>query len=95
MIQTAIAALLIFVLIFGIGFILNMLIKTTWLPLYGYLLLLAGTVVWFWRKDGLPFAATLAGFGIPDYAAMAGGLLGAWLSGYTIRMLRAKGYKMF
>jgi hypothetical protein len=95
MIQTAIAAILIFVLVFGIGFILNMLIKTTWLPLYGYLLLLAGTVVWFWRRDGLAFADTLAGFGIPDYAAMIGGLLGAWLSGHTIRLLRAKGYKMF
>ena len=95
MIQTAIATLLIFVLVFGIGFILNMLLKTSWFPLYGYVVLLAGTILWFWRKDGQSFAATLLGFGIPDYAAMAGGLIGAWLAGYTIKLLRTKGYKMF
>lgn len=95
MIQTAIATLLIFVLAFGIGFILNMLLKTSRFPLYGYLVLLAGMIVWFWRKDGGTLGATLAGFGVPDYAAMIGGLIGAWLSGSAINLLRAKGYKMF
>lgn len=95
MIQTAIAALLIFVLVFGIGFILNMLLKTSWFPTYGYLVLVVAMIVWFWRKDGQSFGATMAGFGIPDYAAMIAGLIGAWLSGYTINLLRSKGYKMF
>lgn len=95
MIQAAIATLLIFVLVFGIGFILNMLLKTTWFPLYAYLVLVVAMVIWFWQKDDLSFGATLAGFGIPDYAAMIGGLAGGWLSGYSIKLLRTRGYKMF
>lgn len=95
MIQAAIATLLIFVLVFGIGFILNMLLKTTYFPLYAYLALVVAMIVWFWQKDDLSLGATIAGFGIPDYAAMVGGLVGAWLSGSTIKLLRTKGYKMF
>lgn len=95
MIQTAIATVLVFVLVFGIGFILNMLLKTSWLPLYGYLVLVVAMIIWFWQKDGQSLVGTLAGFGVPDYAAMIGGLIGAWLAGYTIKMLRTKGYKMF
>nr|WP_313782458.1 YuiB family protein [Paenibacillus larvae] len=39
MIQLVIVTVLLFVLFFGLGFILNMLIKTTWLPIYMYFLL--------------------------------------------------------
>ena len=95
MIQTAIVTILMFVLIFGIGFILNMLLKTSWLPLYLYFALVVGVVIWFWTKDETSLLTTISEFAIPDYAAAIGGLLGAWLSGKTIHMLRVKGYKMF
>ena len=95
MIQVAIIAVLMFVLMFGIGFILNMLLKTTWLPNYMYGLLVIGLIVWFWSKDDGSLWTTLAAFAIPDYVAFIGGLAGAWLSGVTIRTLRVKGYKMF
>lgn len=103
MIQVAIVTVLMFVLIFGIGFILNMLLKTTWLPIYLYALLVIGVIVWFWSKEGGDgfwtqfdvLAASLRGFAFPDYAAAIGGLAGAILSGTTIRALRSKGYRMF
>lgn len=95
MIQVAIVTILMFVLMFGIGFILNMLLKTTWLPLYMYIILVIGTVIWFWTKENTTFWATFKGFAAPDYSLMIGGLLGAYLTGTTIRTLRVKGYKMF
>lgn len=70
-------------LAFGIGFILNMLIKTTWLPLIVYLMLI---IYLFIRMGAL----------LPvDYIILASGLAGAALSGVVIRILRAKGYRMF
>jgi hypothetical protein len=95
MIQTAIVTVLMFVLMFGIGFILNMLLKTTWLPLYLYIVLVIGTVVWFWTKEDTSLWVTVRGFAIPDYMAAIGGLAGAWLTGTTIHTLRVKGFKMF
>lgn len=103
MIQVAIVTVLMFVLIFGIGFILNMLLKTTWLPIYLYGLLILFVIIWFWSKEGGSgfwrefgaLAESLGGFAFPDYAAAIGGLVGAVLSGSSIRTLRAKGYKMF
>jgi len=103
MIQLAIVTVLMFVLFFGIGFILNMLLKTTWLPVYLYVLLVIGVIVWFWSKEGGAgfltrfdvLVESIGGFAFPDYAAAIGGLIGALLSGTAIRSLRAKGYKMF
>lgn len=70
-------------LAFGIGFILNMLIKTTWLPLVIYVLI----VIYMFIRMGslLPV----------DYIVLTSGLAGAVLSGVTIRILRSKGYRMF
>ena len=70
-------------LAFGIGFILNMLIKTTWLPLVIYALLL----VYLFVKMGVLSPV--------DYIIITSGLTGAVLSGVTIRTLRTKGYRMF
>ena len=95
MIQVAIVTVLMFVLMFGIGFILNMLLKTTWLPLYMYILLVIGTIIWFWTKEETTFWETFKGFAIPDYSLMIGGLIGSILTGTTIKTLRVKGYKMF
>lgn len=70
-------------LAFGIGFILNMLLKTTWLPLIIYVLLI--TYLMF-RMGKLQFV---------DYTILSFGLIGAILSGITVRILRTKGYRMF
>ena len=95
MIQVAILFVLMFVIMLGIGFILNMLLKTTWLPLYAYGLLIIGILVWFAFKEEGSFWVTIQSFDIPDYLTAVGGILGAWMSGSTIRTLRENGFKMF
>jgi hypothetical protein len=94
MVQFVIAIILFFVLFFGIGFILNMLMKTTWFPIYGYIVLLIALAVWVWRGEGSLIEA-LAGYSWVDYTTAVGGLAGCCLSGVTIKTLRKKGYKMF
>lgn len=94
MLQLIIVTVLLFVLFFGLGFILNMMMKTTWFPIYGYTALVIGLVVyWGWGTGSL--ASNLAGYGVADYIPAVGGLIGAVLSGSIIKSLRQKGYKMF
>jgi hypothetical protein len=95
MIQVAIIIVLMFVIMLGIGFILNMLLKTTWLPLYAYALLIVGIIISFLFKEDGTFWETISTFAFPDYAAAIGGFIGAWMSGSTINTLRVNGFKMF
>lgn len=81
--QLIISIPLFFVLTFGIGFILNMILKTTWLPLVVYL----GIVIYF--------LFSLSTFHVPDLTVLFSGLAGAIGGGWTIKTLRAKGYRMF
>ena len=94
MIQFVIAIVLFFVLFFGIGFILNMLMKTTWFPIYGYIAILIGLAIWLSWKDG-SLLSNLAEYTWVDYTTAIGGLAGCILSGYAIKTLREKGFKMF
>jgi len=92
--QVIVIALLAFVLMFGVGFILNMLLKTTWFPIYGYMLLMIGMFVYFeWGADNM--LANLAEYGLIDWLAVVFGLVGAYVSGVTIKTLRVRGFKMF
>lgn len=75
------------VLLFGIGFIINMLIKSTWLPVILYVLLVMGIMGYIVSKGGTPHMV--------DYVMLLSGFLGAMASGWTIRVLRTKGYRMF
>lgn len=94
LLQLIIVTMLLFVLFFGLGFILNMLMKTTWFPIYGYIALVIGLVIyWEWGTGSL--GANLAEYSIVDYIPAIGGLIGAIISGSTIKSLREKGYKMF
>lgn len=93
-IQLFIVTTLLFVLFFGLGFIFNMLLKTTWFPIYGYAVLLIGLIIyWGWGTESL--MQNIAEYTIADYIPAVGGLAGAVLSGYTIKKLRFLGYKMF
>ena len=94
LIQLIIATVLIFVLMFGIGFILNMLLKTTHFPVYLYIAAVVGMLAyWAWNSGSL--IQHLAELKIGEYLLFVGGLAGAILSGKTIKALRARGYKMF
>ncbi|WP_201305427.1 YuiB family protein [Paenibacillus puerhi] len=94
MLQLIIVTVLLFVLFFGLGFILNMLMKTTWFPIYGYIALVIGLVIyWGWGTGSL--GQNIAEYSFADYVPAVGGLIGAVLSGSTIKSLRSKGYRMF
>lgn len=83
-IQFLISIVLFTILAFGIGFILNMVLRTTWLPV----VLCIGVVVGALLLNNIvpnPFDLTILGFG----------MAGSVMSGYTIQLLRKKGYRMF
>lgn len=91
--QLVVLILLAFCMFFGLGFILNMLLKTTWFPIYAYIIFVVGLVYWTWGHE--TFIENIIGYTLADYLPLVSGLAGAVLSGYTIRLLRVKGYKMF
>jgi hypothetical protein len=88
-VQSFVLLVLAFCLIFGIGFIINMLMKTTWFPIYSYAVVVVALIVIYWGSD------YVAGFSFADSITLLSGLGGAVVSGLTIRTLRSKGYKMF
>lgn len=81
--QFIISVILFFVLFFGIGFIFNMILKTTWLPLIIY----AAISVYLLIRIQSPL--------LVDISILCAGLIGAGGSGWTIQYLRKKGYRMF
>ncbi len=83
LLQVIVSIIMFFVLCFGVGFILNMILKTTWLPLILYLII--AVILLFRLEEYL----------LPDIAVLISGLFGAIGGGWTIQALRAKGYKMF
>ncbi|ANE45027.1 hypothetical protein SY83_00025 [Paenibacillus swuensis] len=94
MIQLVVATVLFFVMMFGIGFILNMLMKTTWFPLYLLIIIVVAWMVYEgWTKGAM--LNNLAEYTIVDWIPAVGGLVGAVLSGNAIQALRKGGYKMF
>ncbi|GAA0136578.1 YuiB family protein [Paenibacillus sp. YSY-4.3] len=86
---------LFFVMMFGIGFILNMLMKTTWFPAYVFIIVILPIVVYSLWDHEQNFWTYVASYRLVDYLTAIAGLLGAILSGWTIRKLRQGGYKMF
>jgi hypothetical protein len=82
--QLIISIPLLFVLFFGMGFILNMILKTTWLPLVIFL----GVVLYVGR-------GVTDIFTVVNMVLFLSGLTGAITGIWTIRTLRVKGYGMF
>ena len=93
--QLIIATVLFFVMMFGIGFILNMLLKTTWFPIYLFIIILLPIFIWQTWDDTKSFAGNFGEFTFVDILPAIGALIGAYISGATIRLLRRGGYKMF
>ncbi|WP_152396844.1 YuiB family protein [Paenibacillus guangzhouensis] len=86
---------LFFVMMFGIGFILNMLMKTTWFPAYLFVIVIVpAVIISYWKKD-LSFFGNIEAYSLVDLLTACAGLVGAIISGTTIRMLRRSGFKMF
>lgn len=95
MLQIIVAMLLFFVMMFGIGFILNMLMKTTWFPIYLFIIVLLPLSLYFMRDTTISIGENLSRYTFIDVLPMIAALLGAYVSGWAIRALRAGGYKMF
>jgi cation transport ATPase len=91
--QFFVATLLSFCIFLGLGFIINMLLKTTWVPVYVYFIVVIIIVYSFY--DSGSFFNYLKGTSFSDIVLFIGGLAGAILSGYLIKTLRDKGYKMY
>ncbi|NEW08490.1 hypothetical protein GK047_21055 [Paenibacillus sp. SYP-B3998] len=94
MLQMVIATVLMMVLFFGLGFILNMLMKTTWFPLYAYIALIIGVVIYGYMGSA-SFLSSGDSFTVVDIVPAIGGFVGAVLSGSAIKALRTRGFKMF
>lgn len=101
--QLVIASLLFFVLFFGIAFLLNMLLRKTWVMAFIYPLVIIIIV------DKIPFSQyftrpaasfhalwdNVLRLHAGDIIVLLFGFIGTIVSGFVIRLLRARGYQMF
>lgn len=102
-VQLFISALLYFVLFYGISFILNMILKMTWIMAFIYpviVLWIVGRVDLFdyISSPGESFNTlwnNIIGISLFDVLILGTGFIGTILAGMTIRYLRKSGYQMF
>jgi purine-cytosine permease-like protein len=98
-----ISILLFFVLFFGIGFLLNMLLRMSWIMavLYPIVFILIVDDIKFIEYIQNPAASfsrlgdKISSLAAADMTILTSGFIGAVASGIVIRLLRAKGYRMF
>lgn len=103
MIQLIVSMVLFFVLFFGIAFILNMLLRQTWLMAIVYpviIILIVDEVSFsaYFTSPGNAFPALWDRFISLTYAdvlILSSGFIGTIVSGIVIRKLRKSGYQMF
>ncbi|SFD94157.1 Putative membrane protein [Lentibacillus persicus] len=103
MIQFVVSVLLFFVIFFGLAFILNMLLRSTWLmaAIYPIIVLMIvddiSTADYF-TGPGEAFSAAfsrLTEITVADISILGAGFAGTIVSGFVIKYLRKSGYQMF
>ncbi|MBM6618698.1 YuiB family protein [Bacillus suaedaesalsae] len=98
-----ISVLLFFVLFFGIGFLLNMLLRATWImaiiyPIVCILIVDEVRFVEYFTNTTTSFSLLgdkISALAVADISILVAGLIGAICSGIVIKMLRSRGYQMF
>ncbi|MGP4040571.1 YuiB family protein [Gracilibacillus sp. D59] len=103
MIQLFISVLLFFVLFFGISFILNMILRQTWLMAFVFPVIVMFIVDTFpfstyFTDPGYAFSTLwneLITLGVQDAIILSSGFIGTIVSGIVIKFLRKNGYQMF
>lgn len=98
-----ISVLLFFVLFFGIGFILNMLLRMTWImaifyPFFAIFIVNKVRFMEYFTNGRIAFQQLghrFASLGTADVIILCSGLVGAIGAGLTIKLLRKNGYQMF
>ncbi|QOY38570.2 YuiB family protein [Anaerobacillus isosaccharinicus] len=101
--QLIISMLLFLVLFFGIGFLLNMLLRATWFMAIIYPIVVIRIVddVRFFEYITAPvisfsaLGSKLISLQLADIIILTAGMVGALLAGFAMKVLRAKGYQMF
>ncbi|GAA0464815.1 YuiB family protein [Alkalibacillus silvisoli] len=102
-VQVFVLSLLFFVLFFGIAFILNMLLRSTWVmavvfPIVVIFIVDDVAFTEYFTQPGEAFPALwqdIIGLQAVDLFILFTGFAGTIVSGIVIRILRAKGYQMF
>ncbi|AXI09853.1 hypothetical protein CV093_14185 [Oceanobacillus sp. 143] len=103
MVQLVVSILLYFVIFFGIAFILNMLIRKTWVMSYLYpiviILIIDNLSTWeYFTNTVNAFTALgnkLMNLTTVDIVILLSGFAGTIVSGIVIKLLRKSGYRMF
>lgn len=101
--QLIISMILFFVLFFGIGFLLNMILRTTWVMAFLYpivvILIIDDVKVYDYVLSPIASFTALGqdfiSLNYVDIIVLSCGMIGAIVSGIVIRLLRKKGYQMF
>ncbi|PKR78113.1 hypothetical protein CEY16_09355 [Halalkalibacillus sediminis] len=96
-------SVLFFVLFFGIAFILNMLLRATWImsivfPIVVVLIVDEVSIMSYFTSPGSSFAMLgeqLVNLKVFDMIILTAGFIGTIVSGIVIKLLRKNGYQMF
>lgn len=103
LIQLVVSVLLFFVIFFGLAFILNMLLRRTWLMAFIYpfivLLIVGGiSITEYFKSPVASFSLAFEKLLIitpVDMIILSSGLIGTIVCGFVIKFLRKSGYQMF
>ncbi|WP_335870336.1 YuiB family protein [Bacillus sp. 2205SS5-2] len=101
--QFVLSILIFFVLFYSIGFILNMLLRMTWVmaiiyPVITIFIIDEVRFIAYFKDPGTSFSSLgekIGNLATVDVVILVSGLAGAIVSGLTSRILRKKGYQMF
>ncbi|KXH79223.1 YuiB family protein [Sporosarcina sp. HYO08] len=101
--HVVLSILIFIVMFFGIGFLLNMLLRMTWLmaiiyPIVVILIIDEVKVYEYITKPKVSFqllGEKILALQVVDVIILASGLVGAIISGFVIKLLRKQGYQMF
>ncbi|HLS35206.1 MAG TPA: YuiB family protein [Bacillota bacterium] len=103
MLQLVISSILYFVMFFGLAFILNMLLRRTWLmsifyPIIMFLVIGGQNIFKYFTSPSDTFSAAIANIekiNYIDVIVIGAGFIGTIVSGIVIKILRRRGYQMF
>jgi Putative membrane protein len=98
-----ISIILFFLLFFGIGFVLNMLFRSSWImvilfPMVAVFIVNQLQLIEYVRQPVASFQKlgnSFAALHSADLIILSSGLLGGVLAGVVMKQLRKKGYRMF
>ncbi|ASV68474.1 YuiB family protein [Cytobacillus kochii] len=98
-----ISMLLFFVLFFGIGFILNMLLRMSWIMAIVYPIVVIRIIdkvrlIEYFNDTRATFSSLwteITSLQLADILILSSGFVGAIVAGIVINMLRKRGYRMF